>query len=120
MSEKSNNYVNKVIGAQMGHNSELTMTAFKNTVSDADNLFEDLGADMNDLKEIAIRIDDDLESNFYSEIVEAETVSDIQKIVAAANIEDGKFDSLLAAFEPKKEEKKEEATAPAAAVPAQA
>ena len=113
MSEKSNLYVSKVIGNQLGHNPELEATSFKNTVNATDNLFEDLGADMNDLKEIAIQIDNDLESNFYSEIVEAETVSDIRKIVAAAQISDDKLDSLLAVSEPKKEGKKEEAAAPA-------
>ena len=117
MSEKTNLYVNKVIGNQLGHNPDLTVTAFKNTVSDADNLFEDLGATDDDLREIAIRIDDDLETNLFSEIVESETVSDIQKVVAAAQISDDKFDALLKAFEPPKKE--EEAAAPAA-VPATA
>lgn len=113
MSEKSNLYVNKVISNQLGHNSELTMTPFKNTVCCSDNLFEELGATDDDIKEIAIRIDNDLNSNFYNKIIESETVSDIQKIVAEAQIEDGKFDDLLQAFEPPKKE----AAAHAAAIP---
>lgn len=113
MSEKSNLYVNKVISNQLGHNSELTMTPFKNNVSCTDNLFEDLGATDDDIREIAVRIDNDLNSDFYSEIIKSGTVSDIQKIVAEAQIEDGKFDDLLQAFEPPKKET-------ATTVPAQA
>lgn len=103
MSEKSDKYVNKVISNQFGHNPELDKTVFKNTVANTDSLYGELGATDDDLKEIAIRIDDDLETDLYDEIVEVETVSDIQKIVAEAQISDDKFDALLAAFEPKEE-----------------
>ena len=123
MSEKSNLYVKKVIANQLGHNPDLTVTAFKNTVDSTDNLFEDLGATETDLEEIAVRIDEELgglESHDYINILEATKVSEVEKVVESMKIEDSKFDSLLAVFEPKKEEKKEEATALAAAVPAQA
>ena len=123
MSEKSNLYVSKVISNQLGHNPELTTTPFKNTVSSTDDLFEDLGATETDLGEIAVRIDEELgglESHDYINILEATKVSEIEKVVESMKIEDSKFDALLKAFEPPKEEKKEEATAPAAAVPAQA
>ena len=120
MSEKSNLYVSKVISNQLGHNPELTTTPVKNTVNSTDDLFEDLGATETDLEEIAVRIDEELgglESHDYINILEATKVSEIEKVVESMKIEDSKFDALLKAFEPPK---KEEATAPAAAVPAQA
>ena len=109
MSEKSNLYVKKVIGRQMGHCEDLTVTPFKNTVSSTDNLFEDLGCEMHDLSEIALQIGDDLEADLYEEITNAETVDDIEKAVEAINKPDSRFEDLLKTFEPpKKEEEKKE------------
>jgi len=113
MSEKSNMYVKKVIANQLGHDPSLMVTSFKNNVESSDNLFEDLGADTDDLSEIALQIGDDLEADLYEEIMEAETVSDIENIVAAIASAEPWYDDLLAKFEPpkKEEEKKELQTA---------